>query len=83
MAGDVLLTLYGRRNCHLCEDMSKAVSELASVVPFSVTHVDIDSFPEIVDEYNEIVPVLKHGPKELARIRINEELVLAYLQQLS
>ena len=80
---DIELTLLGRRNCHLCEDMRRELSELPVRASLVIQYIDIDEDPELADKFNEIVPVLLHGQNELGRVRLDVELVLAYIEQLT
>jgi hypothetical protein len=49
-----MLRLYGRRNCHLCEDMAQALH--ARGVAFS--EIDVDADPALEERYGDRVPVL-------------------------
>jgi hypothetical protein len=52
------LILYGRSYCHLCEDMQLALNPFAALFDFTLDIVDVDSDPELVALYDELVPVL-------------------------
>ena len=70
------LTLYGRRDCHLCEEMARALRERG--VAFA--EVDVDSATELKERYGRFVPVLTDGDgKELCRYRLEP----AVLQQIT
>lgn len=74
------LTLYGRKWCHLCDDMLAALEAMRPAWNFSVTVVDVDSDPALEAQYDEIVPVLALGGRELCRYRFDEAVVAAALQ---
>jgi glutaredoxin len=57
----VHLTLYGRRYCHLCEDMERALVPLQGELGFSVEVVDVDNDAALERKYGQLVPVLT-GP---------------------
>jgi len=61
----VELSLYTRHNCSLCEDMHFVLLELADDLVFSIQLIDVDSDQALVDQYNELVPVLKLGDAEI------------------
>lgn len=70
------LTLYGRRDCHLCEEMARALRERG--VAFD--EVDVDSAAELKERYGRFVPVLTDGDgRELCRYRLEP----AVLQQIT
>lgn len=52
------LLIYGRENCHLCQDMILALQNLQQQLSFDFKVVDIDSNPELVVRYGEKIPVL-------------------------
>jgi glutaredoxin len=71
----VRLKLYGRRDCHLCEEMAAALRRRG--VAFD--EVDVDSSPELKARFGRIVPVLTDAAgKELCRTRLDA----AVLQQI-
>jgi len=84
-------TLYGRSYCHLCDDMLQALLALCTTVDddsdtgqFSVEQVDVDSDPELVALYDELVPVLlgaKAGqlPVQLCHYFLDQGKVKAFL----
>lgn len=51
-----LVTIYTRRNCHLCDAAKQAIA--ASAVAVSVQEVDIDDDPELRRLYTNDVPVI-------------------------
>jgi glutaredoxin len=57
----VHLTLYGRRYCHLCEDMERALGPLQDELGFTLEVVDVDHDVALERKYGERVPVLA-GP---------------------
>ncbi|AJC19873.1 glutaredoxin family protein [Pandoraea pulmonicola] len=71
------LTLYGRKWCHLCDDMLAALEAMRPAWDFSVTVVDVDSDPALEAKYDEIVPVLALDERELCRYRFDAAAVIA------
>lgn len=52
------LILYGREDCHLCQNMILALKNFQEQVSFDFQVVDIDSDPELIALYGEKIPVL-------------------------
>ena len=52
------LIVYGREDCHLCQNMILALQNLQAQVSFDFQVVDIDSDPELIALYGEKIPVL-------------------------
>ena len=50
-------TLYSRSYCHLCDDLLAALRKLVGD-EISVNVIDIDLYTELVQRYDELVPVL-------------------------
>jgi Glutaredoxin-like domain (DUF836) len=73
------LVLYGRRYCHLCEEMLAALRSLDARASPEI--VDVDSDPALEARYGEDVPVLMLGDVELSRHRLDAERVRAYLHR--
>ncbi len=68
------LVIYTRENCHLCDEAVETLSEYRSYFPeFEV--VDIDSDPNMVEQFGECVPVVEIDGKVRFRGRVNEVLL--------
>ncbi len=67
MASTRELILYNRYGCHLCEDMMLLLSDYASELQFVVRTIDIDDHPRLQQQYNDAVPVLWFGDREVCR----------------
>jgi Glutaredoxin-like domain (DUF836) len=78
-AGAARLVLYGRRYCHLCDEMLAALRSLDSGRTVSLEIVDVDADPALEARFGEHVPVLMDGEVELSRHRLDAERVRAHL----
>ncbi len=54
----VMLVLYGREECHLCQQMISALQQVQKQMSLEFQVIDIDSDLELVQRYNEKIPVL-------------------------
>ena len=52
------LIVFGREECHLCQDMIHALHTLQQQVSFDLQVIDIDSDKELIIRYGEKIPVL-------------------------
>jgi len=77
----VVLTLYGRRECHLCHAMAAELSAMQAGRGFRVESVDIDSDPRLLFRYADDVPVLVAGDVEICRHRLDAARLDAYLAE--
>ena len=67
----VLLTVYGREHCHLCQDMIAALQELRGSYPFRLEVIDVDSDTDLQSRYGQRVPVLMAEDKEICHYHLN------------
>jgi len=77
------LTLYSRQYCHLCAEMRAALLPLCREFGLDLDEIDVDSDPELERRYNELVPLLVHQGRELARWRLDAAAVRVYLSEIS
>ena len=73
------LTVYGRPDCHLCQDMQHALEELQEPYAFNFSFVDIDENPRLVILYGTIVPVLLGNGQEICRHHLDFPALKAFL----
>ncbi len=52
------LLLYSRSYCHLCEDMLTSLQSSFAPHEYAIEVKDVDSDPEALQLYDELVPVL-------------------------
>lgn len=74
------LTLYTRVGCHLCEVMKEQLDQIAARHPFALDVVDIDRDPALRAQYDWEVPVLLVDGKKVAKIRLDEAMLLRRLE---
>ncbi len=55
------ITLYTKKNCHLCEQVLMDLQELQAQIPHRVVEVDIDSSPTLLKKYLNDIPVIEVG----------------------
>jgi glutaredoxin len=51
------ITLYGKPDCHLCDDARQVIEVVCAEVGTSYDEVDITTSPELMDAYGEQIPV--------------------------
>ena len=67
----VLLTVYGREHCHLCQDMIAVLQELRSRYPFHLEVIDVDSDSDLQSRYGPRVPVLTMEGEEVCHYHLD------------
>lgn len=56
------LTLYTRKDCHLCEEAKATLESLQSTYPHRLVEIDIDTDPALQKAYLVEIPVVEIGP---------------------
>ena len=52
-----LVTIYSRKECHLCEEALKVLQKLKDELGFEISEIFIDGDKELEKQYGEQVPV--------------------------
>jgi thiol-disulfide isomerase/thioredoxin len=73
------LTLYGRADCELCDEMLDVVERVAGERGLRVEKVDVDGDPRLAAEYGFDVPVLCIDGEKVFQHRVTEAAVRARL----
>ena len=73
------LTLMFRESCSLCHAMRDRLTALQQERPFELEVVDVDDDPLLEEKYNELVPVLLDGDKEICHWHLDEEKLRRHL----
>ena len=70
----IVLTLYSRPGCHLCDEMKAVVERVtrAAGVPATIEEVDISTDPELEARYGLEIPVLLIDGRKAAKYRVTE-----------
>lgn len=76
---DKILILYGRRDCHLCDEMRVALERWRTRLGFVLELKDIDEDPELLAGFGDKVPVLMHGDHEICHYFLDESALLRCL----
>ena len=76
---DTILTLYGRRDCHLCDEMRAALEHWRTRLGFVLALKDIDEDPELVARFGNKVLVPMHDDREICHYFLEESALLKCL----
>jgi glutaredoxin len=67
------VTLYGRRDCHLCDDARAALDRIRAKYPFNLEEIDIEADDALLKRYLERIPVIALDGEELFDHFVDEE----------
>jgi hypothetical protein len=59
MIARALVTLYGKTDCHLCEDAEGVLARVGASLPIEVRKVDIQSSPALYERFRYRIPVIE------------------------
>jgi thiol-disulfide isomerase/thioredoxin len=78
----IVLTLYSRPGCHLCDEMKAVVQRAAraAAAPVTIDEIDISTDPGLEARYGLEIPVLMVDGKKAAKYRVTEEELTRLLQ---
>jgi glutaredoxin len=68
----VLVTLYTRPGCHLCDEARDVILSIRdSAGPFELREVDIESDPELHSRFLERIPVVEVDGEHVAELHLD------------
>jgi glutaredoxin len=70
-AGSVIVTLYTREGCHLCDEARAAIAPAIVRVGAELREIDIDDDAELRAMYNDSVPLIFVGADFFGRYRVD------------
>ena len=75
-----VLTLYGKPDCHLCEEAQDVLRRLRTELGFELSEVDITTDDALHRAYFERIPVVTLGGEELFEYFVDEDALRQRLQ---
>ncbi len=69
--GSIEITLFGRPDCHLCEEAAQVIERAGREFPITLTKVDIDGDPRLARVYSEQVPVVTINGRKWSKLRLD------------
>lgn len=67
----IVVTLYTRAGCHLCEEAKAQITPLLREFGAELREVDIDADPSLHAKYDYEVPVIFLGEQKVAKHRVD------------
>ena len=74
------LTLFGRLECQLCQDMLNDLEPLKDELGFELQYVDIDQDKQLVELYGTLVPVLMAAEQEICHYFLDKQALIEYFE---
>ena len=76
----IVLTIYSRPGCHLCDEMEATIARVALTIPLTLEHIDISTDPALEALYGLEIPVLMVDGTKAAKYRVSEDELLRILK---
>jgi glutaredoxin-like protein DUF836 len=76
----VVVTLYTRPGCHLCDEAREAIVALrGELPPFELSEVDIDEDDDLLTRYLERIPVVAVDGEVVSELEFDPRLLVVRL----
>lgn len=76
----VKVTLYSKKDCHLCEVAKEMLLKLQQEFPFSLEEVDIEKDRAIFEKYKYLIPVIEIDGEIVSNYRADENKLILKLK---
>lgn len=73
MESKILVEIYSKDDCCLCDDVMVTVKKISKILPFRFEEVDITKSEDLNRRYFEEVPTIFINGKKSFKFRIDEE----------
>ena len=67
-----VVALYGRPDCHLCDEAREVLLRVRAEAPFELREIDIERDDELFKRYLERIPVVCLDGEELFEFHVDE-----------
>lgn len=78
----ILVELYSKEECHLCDDAKAVLDKVRQQIPFSFREFKLTPGDAYWEEYKEMFPVVHIDKVPAFKYRVNEQMLKIKLQQL-
>jgi glutaredoxin len=70
----MIVELYTRAGCHLCEEAKAVIDRVHDVLPFELKVIDVDGDPKLQEQFGLEVPVVFIEGRKHAKYRLDERM---------
>jgi hypothetical protein len=67
------VTLYGKKECCLCDEAMVIIEKVAASVPFNLEKKDITEDPVLLEKFGATIPVIFIDGVQAFKYRVNEK----------
>ena len=73
------VVVYSRKGCHLCDVVKETLAQVQSDAEFQWREVDIDADPQLLQRYNDEIPVVFTDGRKAFKYHMNGDELLRAL----
>lgn len=66
------LTIYSKKDCHLCEIAKEKLLDINNEIPFSIEEIDIEKDKTLFEKYKYLIPVIEMNGKRIFTYSVDE-----------
>lgn len=81
LGAGLVVEIYGKPGCHLCEEVKEKLEALQRRWPFELREVNIAESAELLAEFGERIPLVWVEGKLACKYRVDEEALRRKLEQ--
>ena len=70
---ELIVTIYSKPECHLCEEMAEEIAVVARTRPFELRYVNILDDKDALEKYQYEIPVLFVNDRKIAKYRLDRQ----------
>jgi thiol-disulfide isomerase/thioredoxin len=79
---ELVLSIYSRPECHLCEEMLDALKKWQSRFNFKIKIIDIDQDSSLTEKFAARIPLLAVGDIEICEYYLDEKSLLHFFENI-
>jgi len=68
----VTVTIYSKKDCHLCDVARETLLKIRQELPFSLTEIDIEKNKAAFEKYKYLIPVVEIDGEKAFNYRIDD-----------
>ena len=69
----VNITIYSKKDCHLCDVAKEKLLEIQQEFPFLIIEIDIESDKTAFEKYKHLIPVIEIDGKIISSYMVNAD----------
>ncbi len=78
---ELVLSIYSRPECHLCDEMFDALKKWQGRFNFKVDIINIDQDTSLTARFADRIPLLAVGDIEICEYHLDEKALLRFFEQ--